>query len=411
MRFYLNITQSLDSIRANIFRAGVTIFIIALGITALVVVMTSIEGIKAGMSESFSSLGSNTFRIENRSSQITIGGSRGRRPKAFPPITYREAQAFQEQFGPGVPVSITGSGGSISQVKYQQTETNPNIQLIGTDQHYLKTARFTVLEGRSISSEDVALARNVVVLGHEVKEKLFPFEFAPGNYVNVDGNIYKVIGVFERMGTTGMSGADRSVVVPISTLRSKVPSLGSLTLNVFVEDANGMEAAMAEARGRFRAIRGLRLELPDNFSVAKSDEFVSQLIQQLGAVTLSATFIALITLLGASVALLNVMLVSVTERTNEIGLRKALGATRGHIQGQFLWEAIVICQLGGVLGVLMGVIGGNIVSNLAFKGTFVVPWGWMFIGLFACFVVGLGSGFYPAWKAARVDPIRALQHV
>ncbi|RMG75439.1 MAG: ABC transporter permease, partial [Bacteroidetes bacterium] len=341
MRFLLNLNQSLAAIRANLFRAGVTIFIIALGITALVVVMTSIEGIKTGMASSFSSLGSNTFRIENRSSQIVIGGRRGRRPQKFPPITYREAIDFKAQFGQFAPVSITGSGGGGAKVKYRDETTNPNISLNGVDENYLQTARFSLLEGRSVSQEDVALARNVVVLGYEVKEKLMPFERSLEKFVNVNGQMYKVIGTFEKMGTTGMSGADRSVVIPISTLRNKDPNLGSLTLNVFVEEASQITPIMEEARGQFRLARGLRATDEDNFSVAKSDEFVTQLLDQLKAVTIAAQLIAFITLLGASVALLNVMLVSVTERTNEIGLRKALGATKRNILGQFLWEAVV----------------------------------------------------------------------
>ena len=409
MRFLLNLNQSLDAIRANLFRAGVTIFIIALGITALVVVMTSIEGIKAGMAASFSALGSNTFRIENRSSQIVFGRGGGRRPQKFPPITYRQALDFKSQFGSLVPVSITGSGGGAAKVKYQDETTNPNISLNGADENYLRTARFTLLEGRSISQEDVALARNVVVLGFEVKENLMPYETSLEKFVNINGQIYKVIGTFEKMGTTGMSGADRSVVIPISTLRNKNPNLGSLTINVFVEEAGQINPIMEEARGQFRLTRGLRATDEDNFSVAKSDAFVSQLLDQLKAVTIAAQLIAFITLLGASVALLNVMLVSVTERTNEIGLRKALGATRRNILGQFLWEAVVICQVGGLLGILMGVSGGNLVSSLAFKGDFVIPWGWIFTGIIACLVVGVLSGYYPAWKAARVDPIIALQ--
>ncbi|MDX1908735.1 MAG: ABC transporter permease [Bacteroidia bacterium] len=411
MRLLLNINQSLEAIRANGFRAGVTIFIIALGITALVVVMTSIAGISKGMGETFSSLGANTFRIQNQASQVTFGGRGRTRQKRNPDITYREAVEFQTAFdtlSAGV-VSITGSGPFNSRVKYRSTETNPNIQLVGTDQHIGETARYIIEEGRSLTSEDVALARAVVVLGYDVKEKLFPYETAVGKYVNVNSQIYLCIGSYAKMGTSGLSGADRTAVIPISTLRNHYPSTGSLTLNVYVPDAAEMEYVMAEAQGLMRLVRKLRLNDEDDFAVSKSDAFVEQFLQQIGVITMAATVIALITLLGASVALLNVMLVSVTERTMEIGLRKALGATKSHIRGQFLIEAIVICQIGGLLGILMGVIGGNIVSNLAFQGGFVVPWNWIIIGLIACFMVGIGAGYYPAWKASNVDPIESLR--
>lgn len=409
MQVRVNISQSLEAIRANLFRAGITIFIIALGITALVVVMTSIEGIKSGMSSSFSSMGTNTFRIQNQASRVVFGGRRGARPKRLPPITYEEATRFQKDFVQFAPVCITGSGSPMNEVKYRQTSTNPNIQMVGTDEYYSQTARYLIEEGRSISREDVDLTRNVVVLGYEIREKLFPYESPVGKFVNVGGDMYKVIGVYEKMGTSGLSGADRTVVVPITTLRSHYSSMGSLTINVYVAQTEQIESYMEEAKGFFRLVRGLRLRDEEDFAIDKSDAFVEQFLQQISIITLAAQVIALITLLGASVALLNVMLVSVTERTMEIGLRKALGATRSNIQAQFLIEAVLICQLGGIVGIFLGVIGGNLVSNLAFAGTFVIPWAWMMIGVVACLLVGVASGFYPAWKASRVDPIDSLR--
>ena len=238
-----------------------------------------------------------------------------------------------------------------------------------------------------------------------------PAESPIGKVINVSGSTYKVIGVFDRVGSSGSSGADESCVIPISTLRNDQTNVGSLTLNVYVEDATRMDYLMEEARGNFRLIRNVRLEEEDNFVVSRSDAFVEQLMSNLRILTISAQVIALITLLGASVALLNVMLVSVTERTNEIGLRKALGATRSNILIQFLMEAIVICQIGGLLGILMGLPIGNLLGVLVMKGDFVVPWAWIAIGIVICFVVGVGSGFYPAWKAAKVDPIESLHHV
>lgn len=412
MKILLNLYQSLDAIRANIFRAGVTIFIIALGITALVVVMTSIEGIKSGMSASFSSLGSNTFKIQNFNSSVRIGGRRGgRRVVRYPSITYREASQFQKSFQSiGITsTSVNGTGGAV--VQNQQYKTNPNVSVLGTDEFYLETAKYTLEEGRGLSNEDVSLGRNVVILGSEVREALFPHGSSLDKNVTINNQVYKIIGAFDKVGTTGMSGTDRTVVIPITTLRRHYPSFGSLTLNVFVEDANKMDYAMEEAIGQFRIVRGLRIDQEDDFSVSRSDSFVNQFLDQLKVVTLSAQVIAFITLFGASIALLNVMLVSVTERTGEIGLRKALGATKNNILLQFLMEAIVICQVGGLMGIAMGIFGGNMVSKLAFSGGFVIPWPWVIIGLVACFMVGMGSGFYPAWKAARIDPIESLRQV
>lgn len=408
MRLFLILQQAFDAIRANALRAGVTIVIIALGITALVVVRTSIEGIKAGMSSSFSQLGANTFRLENRASAVRFG-RRGRAAmQDFPPITYRQAVAFQKQMQGIAPVSISGSGGTVK-VTYQRESTNPNIRVVASDPYYLATSRQELAAGRSLTEEDLNLARNVVVVGHDVKQTLFPYTRAIGKKVNVGGNIATVVGVFAQMGSSGFTSTDRTVLMPLTTLRASQQSLGSLTLNVFAAEAAEIDYLMAEAQGQLRLVRGLTAREPDNFSLSKSDAFVNQLVDQLGVITISAQVIALITLLGASIALLNVMLVSVTERTREIGVRKALGASRRSILQQFLWEAIMICQVGAVLGILLGVFGGNLVSNLLFDGVFVAPWDWILIGLVACFLVGVLSGYSPARKAARVDPIVALR--
>lgn len=409
MRFFLNLNQSLEAIRSNAFRAGVTIFIIALGITALVVVRTAIEGIKVGMSSSFSSLGANTFRIINRPSEVNFN-RRGRDRQTYPPLTYREAKAFQEAFGETAPVSLSSPSFTIK-VVYGSESTNPNVSLFGTDQYYPETAQRELAEGRFLSEEDLTLGRNVCVIGYEVKETLMPYGSALGKKVNLNGFICTVVGVFEKIGTSGLSGgADRTVMVPITTLLAQQYNLSNFTVSVFAAQAEEIDYLMAEARGTMRVVRGLPARESDNFSVAKSDAFVEQLVEQLSVVTITAQVIALITLLGASVALLNVMLVSVTERTREIGLRKALGATKSSILGQFLWEAIMICQVGALLGIAMGVLGGNVVSRLAFQAGFVVPWDWILIGMVACLLVGVASGLSPARKAAAVDPIEALRH-
>ncbi|MDX2285884.1 MAG: ABC transporter permease [Bacteroidia bacterium] len=411
MRIFLSITQSVDAILANKFRAGVTIFIIALGITALVVVMTSIEGIKNGMASSFSSLGANTFRVQNQASQVRIGGARGGRAQKYPPITYREAAAFKDAFDSLAPVSLSLGGTGMGKIKYRGQETNPNVQISGTDENHPITNRYTIADGRALSGEDVELGRNVCVVGHEIQENLSPYEPITGKVINANGQMYKVVGVYEKIGSTGFNNADRAVFLPISTLRNHYPQSGSVSINVYAPDPLFMEGLMEEARGAFRLVRGLNPKDEDDFAVTRSDAFVEQILQQVSILTLAATIIAMITLLGASVALLNVMLVSVTERTNEIGLRKALGATRSNIQSQFLMEAIVICQIGGLFGILLGVLIGNLISSLIFAGAFVVPWGWIIAGIIACLIVGVASGYYPAWKAARVDPIESLRHV
>ncbi len=408
MRLMLIVNQSLEAIRSNLFRAGVTMFIIALGITAIMIVMTSIEGIKTGLTSSFASLGTNTFSVTNKAGSLVRRG-RGRDRRDYPPIEYREAIRFQEDFRDLAVTSVSKSGGNNFQVRFQDEETNPNVGLTGIDQHYFITARYELAEGRNITEEDVSLARNVIIIGNEIREILFPFESPIGKVVLIGGHGYTVVGLLKTFGTMGMGGADRTGFIPLTTLRNHFPGNNNVSLSVFVPEASMLDPYMAEARGAFRLARELGPKDPDNFSVVKSDEFVGQLLEQAGVLTLTAQIVALITLLGAAVALLNVMLVSVAERTSEIGLRKATGATRISILTQFLAEAIVICQIGGLAGIVLGLLGGNLVSSLIFEARFVVPWLWVGIGVIACLLVGVGAGMYPANKAAKVDPIESLR--
>lgn len=407
---FLNINQSLDAIRANLLRVTFTIIIIAFGITALVVVHTSIEGMKDAMTRSFSTLGTNTFSIKNRASGAVVIGRRSKRIR-YPAIEFDQAMEFKKRFEGLAPVSLNVRATGIGTVRYQTNQTNPSISVIGTDENYLKTARYLIEEGRSISQEDIENSRKVVVLGDDIKQTLFPTEKAVGKKVTIDNTFYTVIGVYQSMGSAGSSGGDKLVTIPVSTLRTVYPSTNrSFTLNVYAPDINRIDYLMEEATGTFRLIRKRRYDQENDFSLTKSDAKAKQLMENLSFMSFLATAIAFITLLGAAVALFNVMLVSVTERTQEIGVRKAMGATKNGIMIQFMTEAIVICQLGSLTGILLGLTIGNVVTSLVFNGGFVIPWLWLLVGVIACLVVGVVSGAYPAWKAAKVDPIESLRH-
>ncbi len=407
MRLYLNISQSLESIRSNLLLVIFTVFIIAIGISALVGVHTAFGALTSSMVNNFSTLGANTFSIQNRPSTVVMG--RGERRKTFPPITYAEATAFKEKFDL-VPVSITASGSFGAVVQYKTERTNPTINVIGTDENYLKTARYTINDGRAITPDDLSSSRKVVVLGYEIKRKLFPKEPGVGKKVTINGEFFTVIGVYNEMGSAGSSGGDKIVNIPVTTLRTSSPNPNrSYTLNVYIDDVRRMDELIEEATGTFRLIRKKRYDQENDFSVTQSDAFAEQIMDNLSIITTIANAVAIVTLLGASIALLNIMLFSVTERTNEIGIRKAMGAPKKSIMIQFLVEAIVICMLGGVVGVILGLTMGNILSA-TLKGNFVVPWMWLGIGLLSCVVVGILSGIYPANKAAAVDPIESLRH-
>lgn len=406
------IFQALDAIRANLLRVGITMFIIAIGLTALVGVVTSIEGVKYWMVNSFSSLGANTFRILDNAVTVKMGGRGASSKKTKKPnIELKEALAFKTEFGERARVCLTGSGNFAATVKFGQEKTNPNIQVIGTDENYLNVYRYNIAEGRNFSEDELTDGAKCVLIGWDVKRTLFPYGSALGKKINVDNNIYKVVGVLSELGQSGSMGGDKIVLIPIPTLRMDFPSANrSYSINVFVDRPEQMPYMMEEATGIFRFIRKIEPGETNNFDIAKSDQFAEEILKDLRLLTFSATLIAFITLFGASIALLNVMLVSVTDRTQEIGLRKALGATKINILLQFLAEAILICQIGGILGIFMGLGVGNLVSQFIMKTGFVVPWEWIGGGIVLCFFVGIFSGLYPAWKAARVDPIESLRH-
>lgn len=407
MRLFLNISQSLQSIRSNLLLVFFTVFIIAIGISALIGVHTAFDALSSSMVNNFSTLGTNTFSIQNRPSTIVMG--RGKKRVRYPAISFDQAMNFKEKFNM-VPVSVTAMGNFGSVLQYETKRTNPGINVIGTDENYLKTARYSIDEGRGISPEDITSNRKIVVIGYAVKKKLFPSETPVGKKITINKEFFTVIGLYKEMGSAGSSGGDKIVNIPITTLRTSNPNPNrSYTLNVYVDDVKLMDNLVEEATGTMRLIRKKRYDEENDFSVTKSEAFAEQIMDNLSSITAIANAIAIVTLLGASIALLNIMLFSVTERTNEIGIRKAMGAPQESIMVQFLTEAIVICILGGVAGILLGLLLGNILSA-SLDGDFVVPWTWLGIGLLSCIVVGILSGIYPANKAAKLDPIESLRH-
>jgi len=252
--------------------------------------------------------------------------------------------------------------------------------------------------------------RNFVIIGSEIVSSIFEEGIDPLNKViTIGSGKYKVIGVLEAQGASFMSN-DNICIIPVSNVRQYFsrPNM-SHQINVMPDDPRLLDILVSEAEGLFRIVRGLSARDESDFNITKSDNLVNLLIENIKYVTLAATLIGVITLFGAAVGLMNIMLVSVTERTREIGIRKAIGAKRNTIKQQFLFEAILIGQLGGVFGIILGILIGNLMS-LLMRSSFLIPWLWIFIGVVICFLVGLASGYFPAEKAARLDPIVALHY-
>jgi putative ABC transport system permease protein len=281
---------------------------------------------------------------------------------------------------------------------------------LGSDGQYLTVGAYTLADGRNFSVRELQNGSPVIILGEEVARKLFKTVKASGQQVSVGSSRYRVVGVLASKGSGFGNNADRTALMPLAHVQSAYPSSErSHVVSFTLKDARQLAYAEQEAVGLFRNIRRLSRRDPDNFSVTKSDSFARSLIENLAFVDMAAKAIGLITLLGAAIGLMNIMLVSVTERTREIGTRKALGATQSAIRQQFLMEALVIGQLGGLMGIVLGMAMGNAVAFLVGAG-FIVPWAWIFGGIVLCLLVGLVSGYYPAAKAAALDPIEALRY-
>lgn len=404
-----NFKISFSSIKASKVRAILTICIIAFGIMALVGILTAIDAIKNSITEQFTRMGANSFVIESRGMHVQVGNA-SHRTKNHPYISYREAAEFKEIFKfPGkVSISVTASG--IATVKYKSEKTHPNIRVLGGDENYLHVSGLELGSGRNFTAQDVEMNRNFVIIGSEIVSSIFKENEDPINQVIAIGSgKYKVIGVLEAQGASLMSN-DNICIIPVTNVRQYFsrPSM-SHRINVMPGDPKLLDILVGEAEGLFRIVRGLTARDETDFNITKSDNLVNLLIENIKYVTLAATLIGVITLFGAAVGLMNIMLVSVTERTREIGIRKAIGAKRNTIKQQFLFEAILIGQLGGVFGIVLGILIGNLMSMLM-RSSFFIPWLWITTGVVVCFFVGLASGYFPAEKAARLDPIMALHY-
>lgn len=407
--FAENLRISLKAIGSNRVRAILTMCIIAFGIMALVGILTAIDAIKSSITNQFTMMGANSFTITSRSMNVQVGNKR-LRTKNHARITFREAQEFKERFTEGVDVSISFNASSLATVKFAMEETNPNVNLMGVDENYITVAGYEIERGRNFSPDEVQMARHLVLIGSDIAKDLFPGNQDPvDKEISVAGMKLRVTGVLKSKGTSAFSG-DLICLLPVTTARQYF-SRPNMNFNITVMPLNPVNLDMmtSEAEAVFRVVRNLDPRDESDFNISKSDSILKMLIENISFVTMAATIIGIVTLFGAAVGLMNIMLVSVTERTREIGVRKAIGAKPRMIKYQFLFESVMIGQMGGVLGIIFGILIGNAVSSML-RSSFVVPWIWVFTGVVVCFIVGVVSGYAPAVKAANIDPIEALRY-
>jgi putative ABC transport system permease protein len=404
-----NLSVSLGAIRSNPLRTILTILIIAIGIMALVGILTAIESIKKSINDEFTMMGANTFSIQSRPG-IQIGGQRDRTVN-HAHISYQQAKYFIESFEFPATVSLSVWATGNATVKHLSKKTNPNIGVRGVSSGYFETAGLDIEKGRIFSAHEEDNGWAVAIIGQEVVTQLFGNTEDPlDKIISVGSGKYRVIGVMKQKGVAFGGGPDRSVLLPVHNVATYFsrPNM-NYTINIKPINPQHLDYAVHEAEGIFRIVRNLKAIDKSDFNLEKSDSLAKLLLDNIKYVTFAATLIGIITLIGAAVGLMNIMLVAVAERTREIGTRKAIGAKAKTIKQQFLFEAIVICQLGGVLGIILGILIGNLIS-LFTKSSFVVPWVWMGVGVLLCLLVGLLSGYIPAVKASKLDPIEALRY-
>jgi putative ABC transport system permease protein len=404
-----NLRISFKAIRSNRVRAILTISIIAFGIMALVGILTAIDAIKSSLTDQFTMMGANSFTITSRGMNIQIGNSKYR-AKNYSRITYREAEEFKTRFTEAAWVSVSFNASGLSTVKYRSETTNPNVSLMGVDENHLTVSGYEIETGRNFSADEIQGGRHLVLIGADIVRDLFPSGIDPlGKVVTVAGLKLQVAGILKSKGASAING-DNVCFMPVTTARQYF-SRPNMTFSISVMPLNPVNLDMmaGEAEGIFRIVRNLDPRDETDFNISKSDNIVNLLLTNIRYVTLAATIIGIVTLFGAAVGLMNIMLVSVTERTREIGVRKAIGAKTRTIKYQFLFESIMIGQLGGLFGIILGILMGNAVSSML-SSHFVVPWIWVITGIVVCFIVGVASGYAPAVKAANIDPIEALRY-
>lgn len=407
--FKENLKISLKAINSNRVRAILTMCIIAFGIMALVGILTAIDAIKSSLTSQFTMMGANSFTITSRGMNIQINNNKYR-TRNYSRISYRQALEFKKRFSEPAWVSVAYYGTGMATVKYGTEETNPNITLRGVDENYLTVSGYELEKGRNFTSDEVQLNRRIVLLGSEIAGDIFPSGVDPdGKEVTVAGLKLKVAGVLKSKGAS-VTSDDKICFIPVTTARQYF-SRPEMNFNITVMPMNpvNLEAMTGEAEAVFRSVRNLSARDESDFNISKSDTILNMLLKNIRYVTLAATLIGVVTLFGAAVGLMNIMLVSVTERTREIGVRKAIGAKTSTIKYQFLFESILIGQFGGIFGIILGIIIGNAVSTML-RSSFVVPWFWVLTGIIVCFIVGVVSGYAPAVKAANIDPIEALRY-
>lgn len=410
--FRENTKIALGSIRTQMLRTSLTVFIISLGIFALVGILAAVAGLENSITSNFASMGANGFTISRYDFSEQVGRNNDGDTRENPIISYPQAKEFQDKYrfaGATTSLSFTAAGNA--EVKFEDKKSDPDITVIGADQYYLPNSGLETPQGRNFSPFDVSNSNYVCIVGSDFTKGVLKDVADPiGKVISIRGARFTVIGVLKERGSTFGNRQDLNVIIPISIARSLFTAANiDYTIKVNIPNHNLLDSGVDEAILTLRRVRRLTPSQDNNFGIERSDELLAQLKEETGMLNTIAWVIGIITVFGSSIALMNIMLVSVTERTREIGVRKSLGATRIIIALQFLTETLVICFIGAAIGVVLGLLGGFVFAA-AFKIEFAMPWMAVFAALITVVVVTIFSGLYPAVKAAALDPVEALRY-
>jgi putative ABC transport system permease protein len=409
MDIFESIKIALDSVRQNKLRAGLTLLSISIGIFTIISIGTMVSSIESTVSSELTAMGGNSFSI-SRLPAVQMGGATWRKYRKRDAISYSQAKEFSEQLKSTDRVSyFSASGGK--KLKYQTNETNPNVNVFGINEYYLITEKIDLSVGRNLTAQDIDFNRKVCIIGNDVKNSLFKNTDPLGKRIKVEGIRYEIIGVTESRGSVMGQSLDNYVLVPVTDYLKFFANFWSSSLNIKVEARNAEELpyVLDESIGILRTIRNCKPGEQNSFEVTTAEGLEEQFSGLTVYLSVFGMIIGGIALLAAGVGIMNIMLITVKERTKEIGIRKAVGATRNRILMQFLIEAVTLCELGGLIGIIFGSIFASVIGSLG-NLSFSLPGQWILLSLLFCTLMGVFFGVYPARKAALLDPIDALRY-
>ncbi|WP_367771651.1 ABC transporter permease [Flavobacterium sp. WC2421] len=407
--FKENVRIAVGSIRTQLLRTTLTVLIIAIGITALVGILTVVSALENTISSDFASMGANTFNINQYENTTRRRGEE--REIINPIISYPEAVEFKNKYKyPFTETSLSFTATSSAEVKFEATKTDPEISVVGVDEHFITNSGLETKLGRNFNGFDISNNTYSCIVGSDFEKGLLKDVNPIDKVISIRGARFKVIGVLKEKGSTFGNSQDLRVLIPIQVARSlfTAPNI-NYTMSIMVSKKELLDQAIDNATSTMRRVRKLSPLKDNNFGVVRSDDLINRILGITKYLGLASWLIGIITILGSSIALMNIMIVSVTERTREIGVRKALGAKKSTVAFQFFIETLLIGQLGGLMGIIFGIlIGYGIATAMSFA--FVIPWGAIFAAFLTSFIVAIISGLYPAIKASTLDPIEALRY-